>query len=181
LAQDSNNLFDNCDLFLVELRHMMGHRNKILGEEMNKNTEWLGQKGFWAFYVILLFLLRLFIGPMLTVLSLSDGFAWFIIHCMHTAITFVILHWLKGSPFWLTEDQGRYDNLTFWEQIDHGRQYTRNRKLMTLVPVVLFVLASYSCNWDFTVSSVSFLGLLVVLIPKLGYMHGVRVAGINEE
>lgn len=48
-----------------------------------------------------------------------------------------MLHWMKGTPFQLAEDQGRYDSDTFWEQIDHGRQGTVNRRIFTTVPLVL--------------------------------------------
>lgn len=51
-------------------------------------------------------------------------------------MTFYLFHWKKGSPF-PAEDQGHYDNLTWWEQMDSGRQLTRNRKFLTLVPVIL--------------------------------------------
>ena len=50
-----------------------------------------------------------------------------------------MLHWMKGTPFQLAEDQGRYDSDTFWEQIDHGRQGTVNRRIFTTVPLVLSV------------------------------------------
>jgi hypothetical protein len=50
-------------------------------------------------------------------------------------ITFYLLHWRKGSPF--GEDQGIYDRLTMWEQIDDGVQFTRTKKFFTAVPVVL--------------------------------------------
>jgi len=42
---------------------------------------------------------------------------------------------MKGTPF--ADDQGIYNGLTWWEQMDNGQQLTRNRKFLTLVPVVL--------------------------------------------
>ncbi|URD89110.1 ORM1-like protein, partial [Musa troglodytarum] len=50
-------------------------------------------------------------------------------------ITYHFFHWKKGTPF--SDDQGIYNNLTWWEQIDNGKQLTRNRKFLTVVPVVL--------------------------------------------
>ena len=50
-------------------------------------------------------------------------------------ITYWAFHWKKGTPF--AEDQGMYNMLTWWEQMDNGRQLTRNRKFLTVLPVVL--------------------------------------------
>lgn len=60
-----------------------------------------------------------------------------------------MLHWMKGTPFQLAEDQGRYDSDTFWEQIDHGRQGTVNRRIFTTVPLVLSVdeNSAQGCAW----------------------------------
>lgn len=53
-------------------------------------------------------------------------------HLLHGAVTYPLLHWNKGSPVQL--DQGRYDGLTFWEQLDDGVQHTATRKFFTAVP-----------------------------------------------
>lgn len=50
-------------------------------------------------------------------------------------VTYHFFHWKKGTPF--SEDQGIYNRLTWWEQVDNGKQLTRNRKFLTVVPVVL--------------------------------------------
>lgn len=55
--------------------------------------------------------------------------------CAHKQVTYRFFHWKKGTPF--AEDQGQYSMLTWWEQVDDGRQLTRNRKFLTVVPVVL--------------------------------------------
>ena len=53
-------------------------------------------------------------------------------HLLHGAVTYPLLHWNKGSPVQL--DQGRYDGLTFWEQLDDGVQHTATRKFFTALP-----------------------------------------------
>ena len=37
--------------------------------------------------------------------------------------------------------------MTFWEQLDDGVQNTSNRKVLTLVPVVLFLLATHGTDY----------------------------------
>jgi hypothetical protein len=61
-----------------------------------------------------------------------QGLAWTYVHLLHGAVTYPLLHWNKGSPVQL--DQGRYDGLTFWEQLDDGVQHTATRKFFTAVP-----------------------------------------------
>lgn len=61
-----------------------------------------------------------------------QGLAWTYVHLLHGAVTYPLLHWNKGSPVQL--DQGRYDGLTFWEQLDDGVQHTATRKFFTALP-----------------------------------------------
>jgi hypothetical protein len=46
-----------------------------------------------------------------------------------------MFHWLTGTPF--DADQGEFDGLTLWEQIDNGAQFTPAKKFLTALPIVL--------------------------------------------
>lgn len=35
--------------------------------------------------------------------------------------------------------QGKYGYLTWWEQIDNGTQFTWEKKILTIAPIVLYV------------------------------------------
>ncbi|KAL2334561.1 hypothetical protein Fmac_015774 [Flemingia macrophylla] len=50
-----------------------------------------------------------------------------------TRVTYHFFHWKKGTPF--AENQGIYNRLTWWEQVDNGKQLTRNRKFLTVAPL----------------------------------------------
>jgi len=147
----------------------------------NRNTEWLQYKGFWAYYVGLLFVLRLLFGAAFNFLALNDQYAWTALNVMHTLITFLVMHWVKGSPFWSYDDEGDNDALTFWEQIDNGMQATATRKYFTLIPIVIFLLATAASGFSPRVLFINFLILLVCIVPKLGFMHRARIAGINQD
>ena len=68
----------------------------------NKNTEWLDNRTFWAFYLLLVLL------SWVVVSSWTDpGMAWTWVHLGHGALTYYLLHWTKGSP--IQDDQGKYD------------------------------------------------------------------------
>jgi hypothetical protein len=50
-----------------------------------------------------------------------------------------MFHWVTGIPFENALHGGAYDDLTMWEQIDDGAQYTPAKKWLISVPVVLSV------------------------------------------
>lgn len=80
----------------------------------------------------------------------------------------------------MEEDQGKYDLLTFWEQVDSQVYGTRNRKLFTLMPVVLFVLATHGTDFRKQPLGLNLVVVLVLLIAKLPALHKVRIFGINK-
>jgi hypothetical protein len=48
-----------------------------------------------------------------------------------------MFHWVTGIPFENDLHGGAYDDLTLWEQIDDGAQYTPAKKWLFCVPVGL--------------------------------------------
>ncbi|KAL0428709.1 UNVERIFIED_CONTAM: hypothetical protein Sradi_0496900 [Sesamum radiatum] len=100
--------------------------------DLNRNTEWFTYPGVWTTYILILFFSWLIV---LSLTNCTPGMAWTIVNLSHFAVTYHFFHWKKGTPF--GDDQGIYNGLTWWEQIDNGKQLTRNRKFLTVVPVVL--------------------------------------------
>jgi len=119
-----------------------------------------------------------------------------VLHCCYSVVGAALLERGK-APFWrplktessfgpesppspgLLALQGKYDNLTFWEQLDDGVQYSSNRKFLTAVPVVLFILASHSTDYAHQPLALNLLAVILLVIAKLPVMHKVRVLGIN--
>ncbi|VAH35105.1 unnamed protein product [Triticum turgidum subsp. durum] len=106
--------------------------------DLNKNTEWFMYPGVWTTYIFILFVSWLLI---LSIFGCTPGFSLpsFCCYVLHVpalwVITYHFFHWKKGTPF--ADDQGMYNRLTWWEQMDNGKQLTRNRKFLVVVPVVL--------------------------------------------
>lgn len=118
-------------------------------------------------------------GPLFSyVLLYATGLAWTYVHLIHGVLTYYLLHWHKGSP--IDMDQGKYDKLTFWEQLDDGVQNTTNRKFFTAVPVVLFLLATHGSDYRRQPLGVNLAVVLVLVIAKFSGMHKVRLFGIGE-
>lgn len=52
-------------------------------------------------------------------------------------LSYLMFHWVTGVPFDNDLHGGAYDDLTLWEQIDEGAQYTPAKKWLFTVPVGL--------------------------------------------
>ncbi|CAM0905801.1 unnamed protein product [Alopecurus aequalis] len=156
--------------------------------DVNKNTEWFMYPGVWTTYILLLFFAWLLV---LSVSGCSPGAAWTAVNLGHFAvrtapvassylITYHFFHWKKGTPF-AADDQGIYNRLTWWEQIDNGQQLTRNRKFLTVVPVVLYLIASHLTDYNQPMLFLNTVAVLVLVVAKLPNMHKVRIFGINAD
>ena len=77
-------------------------------------------------------------------------------------------------------EQGSVRRLTHWEQLDHGEQYTPTRTFLTIIPILLFFLASFYSSYEPTHFAINFVSLMFVLIPKHHTFHRKRLFGINK-
>jgi hypothetical protein len=50
-----------------------------------------------------------------------------------------MFHYVTGVPFGSDSHGGAYDDLTLWEQIDEGAQYTPAKKWLVCMPIALLV------------------------------------------
>ncbi|KAL8141552.1 hypothetical protein V2J09_014584 [Rumex salicifolius] len=144
--------------------------------DLNKNTEWFAYPGVWTICILLVFFSWLLV---LSLLGCSSGIAWTVVNLSHFFVTFHFFHWKKGTPF--ADDQGMYNGLTWWEQVDNGKQLTRNRKFLTVVPVVLYLIASHTTQYQNPMLFFNTLVVFILLVAKLPNMHKVRIFGINGD
>jgi hypothetical protein len=140
---------------------------------INKNVNWLSAPGAWTFIVSLITLLWLLLSVVV-----EPGLAWTYVHLIHGVASYFMLHWMKGSP--IDTDQGRYDRLTFWEQLDDGVQYTKTRKFFTVLPLVLFLLATHGTDYRKQPLGLNLLVIVVLMLAKFPCMDKVRIFGINK-
>ena len=59
-------------------------------------------------------------------------------------------------------------------------QNTANRKFLTIVPVVLFLLATHGTDYRRQPLGLNLIVLLVLVVAKFPSMHKVRIFGINK-
>lgn len=62
-----------------------------------------------------------------------------------------MFHWVTGIPFQNELHGGAYDDLTLWEQIDDGEQYTPAKKWLLCVPIALYAELSLFVDIELTI------------------------------
>ncbi|KAJ8313627.1 hypothetical protein KUTeg_008188 [Tegillarca granosa] len=117
--------------------------------EENPTHSYLGSRGIWITYVLIIFLFHLLL---LSVPFFTVAVAWTLTNVFHDV----------------------------WEQIDNGQHFTPTKKFLTIVPIVLFFLASFYTKYDKVHFIVNAVALAVAVLPKLPMFHGVRIFGINK-
>lgn len=96
-----------------------------------------------------------------------------------------MFHYVTGVPFEPETHGGAYDDLTMWEQIDEGAQYTPAKKWLVCTPIVLFVnqssqvmymlftnllrflVSTHYTNYNPWAFALNFSALVFVLLAKL--------------
>ncbi|KAJ7098717.1 Orm1 type endoplasmic reticulum protein [Mycena belliarum] len=138
---------------------------------VNINADWVNAKGAWLIHVVLICLGKLIID---TVPGMTQQISW-------TLLSYLMFHWVTGIPFENDLHGGAYDDLTLWEQIDDGAQYTPAKKWLLSVPVVLFLASTHYTNYNPWLFAINITALVFVLIPKLPQLHRQRVRFMQDE
>lgn len=136
-------------------------------DEANHNVSWMHDPRAWVFYAIALVTVRMGITALLSP-WLDDEAQWTCLNVFHffvsrqpcsscayithmddslpcsgcEQLSFVGLHWARGTPIW--EDQGEFEDLTVWEQVDNGIPWTTTKKVLMIIPVLLYVIIQLS-------------------------------------
>jgi len=143
-----------------------------------RSVEFADKYSFWLYYIFLIFIVRygLWIAPFHIFHFWPQ---WTIVNITHAIVTFFLMHWRKGSATSI-DDDGASEVTTFWEALDCGMQYTPTKKFFTIVPIMLFLVASYEHEWKKRYFFVNIVALSLSVIPKMTFMDGIRLLGINK-
>ncbi|BGP44832.1 sphingolipid homeostasis protein orm1 [Rhodotorula kratochvilovae] len=129
----------------------------------------------WLIHVVLIGIAILLLE---TIPGMSQDLTWTIVNLGYLFVTYIVFHYVTGVPFDMTNNSGAFDNLTLWEQIDSGAQYTPAKKWLTSLPIFLFLLSTHYTRYDshpalFTLNLVAL--LFLGLAPKLPAFHRLRI------
>lgn len=136
----------------------------------NVNANWVHYKGAWVIHIVLIVLLKIFFN---LILVLDNDWKWTLTNLSYNIGLYIMFHQVKGTPFEF--NSGAYDNLTMWEQIDNGDQYTPTKKFLMLVPIGLFLVLTHYLNYKGNLFVLNGISCLCVVVPKLAIAHRLRV------
>ena len=145
---------------------------------INRNSEWVNGKGAWMIHPALTLAAKVFIDVLPGV---SQEASWTIVNLGYLLISYIMFHGITGIPFDPDLHGGAYDDLTMWEQIDQGAQYTPAKKWLFTMPIALFLLSTHFTHYNPWVFAINFTALLLVLIPKLPQLHRQRVRFLVDD
>lgn len=139
----------------------------------NVNASWVNAKGAWAIHWVLIAAGKLIID---NIPGMTTQISWTMVNLAYLSLTYLMFHWVTGVPFDSELHGGAYDDLTMWEQIDDGAQYTPAKKWLLSVPIILFLASTHYTNynpWTFAVNLTAL--ILFSIVPKLPVLHRQRL------
>lgn len=137
----------------------------------NLNANWVHFKGAWVIHFVIILLLKIFYGLFP---AISKETSWTLTNLTYVIGSYIMFHQVKGTPFEF--NSGAYDNLTMWEQIDNGDQYTPAKKFLMGVPIALFLISTHYSRYDLQMFILNFVICLIAVVPKLAISHRLRVS-----
>ena len=127
----------------------------------NMNANWVHFKGAWIIHIVIIMLLKVLYE---LVPIFSNEISWTLTNVTYVIGSYIMFHQVKGTPF--DFNNGAFDNLNMWEQIDNGAQFTPVKKFLLGVPIALFLISTHYSNYDLTLFVVNLIACLVVEIGR---------------
>lgn len=142
-----------------------------IDQSLNPNVaNWVHSKGAWIIHIVLILFLKIFFN---FISVLDNDWKWTLTNLTYNIGSYIMFHQIKGTPFEF--NSGAYDNLTMWEQIDNGDQYTPSKKFLMMVPIGLFLVSTHYSNYNLNLFILNGVSCLCVVVPKLAVSHRLRV------
>ena len=147
-----------------------GRSTPRLSHEINKNVNWIGKR-FYVFYTFVIlagaFIVYFFFARP-GIVTFYQGCT--IVHVGHGLISFAMMHLFQGAPGEL-RDQGEYHDMSWWEQLEGGLPWTLHKKILMLVPLLLFLFVSHLTAYSGSHLLINASILALVMVPKLRAVH----------
>ncbi|KAG0702411.1 ORMDL family-domain-containing protein [Suillus ampliporus] len=185
---------------IVKVEEVGGRTEELLDRSayLNINANWVNAKGAWLIHVVLVFMGKIIID---TIPGMTQQISWTLVNLIYLNVrsihpsaflspiaglwltchvspqlSYLMFHWVTGIPFDNELHGGAYDDLTLWEQIDDGAQYTPSKKWLFTAPILLFLASTHYTNYNPWLFAVNLTALIVLaIIPKLPQLHRQRV------
>ncbi|KAL5507934.1 ORM1 [Sanghuangporus vaninii] len=165
---------------LVKVENVGETQEELLDQSVyvNVNVEWVNRKGAWLMHPLLILMGKALIDSLP---GMTPQVSWTSVNLLYNALTYLMFHGVTGIPFQSELHSGAYDDLTLWEQIDDGAQYTPAKKWLICVPITLFLLSTHYTHYDPWLFTINITALVCNLVPKLPMFHHKRLRLFPDE
>lgn len=173
----------------------------------NRNTDWIAAGGP-ALLVTYISVILIFLLTFLAFVP-EPKVAWAMANLVHGIVSMVYLHWIKGNPAdYMDGTQGEMNAMTCWEQIvskppthlhlndtaapagspvrslrgsaTRAIKQLRSRDVLCVVPTLLAHAACHVADYQYEYALINVGVWAIVMLPKMPFMNGVRIFGINR-
>ncbi|ODV64091.1 Orm1 type endoplasmic reticulum protein [Ascoidea rubescens DSM 1968] len=138
----------------------------------NLNANWVNSKGAWCIHLVLIAFLKIFY-TFAYLNNIANQLIWTLTNMTYIVGSYIMFHQVKGTPY--DFNNGAYDNLTMWEQIDNGFLYTPNKKFLFLVPITIFLVSTHYANYNLNYFIINGVLCLIGIVPKFPFAHRLRI------
>ncbi|KAG8947298.1 hypothetical protein FRC04_010874 [Tulasnella sp. 424] len=165
---------------LLKVEEIRESVDDVLDQSMyaNVNQEWVNRKGAWLIHIVLILGGKLLFD---LIPGVTQNISWTMTNIAYMLLSFLMFHHVTGIPFQSDMHGGAYDDLTLWEQIDEGAQYTPAKKWLICLPIGLFLVSTHFTHYDPWLFAINITALLIVLIPKLPILHRQRIRILPDD
>lgn len=138
--------------------------------DVSQNVAWTLQRGSWVIHVLIVVFLKL------TLSTVFDGdMSWQLSLIVYNIGTFIFFHLIPGDPF-----SNRYGAYTFWEQLSEQLEDSSGLIFISLFPLMAFTTVNFIVEWNTILFWTCVTSLVLVVVPKLGFMHLRRILLFRE-
>lgn len=138
---------------------------------LSQNIAWTVHKGSFIAHISVVM-----IGHSILRFVFTKEMAYQVTPLLYNVITFVFFHLIVGDPF-----DTRFNDHSFWEQMVEQLGYGTTTIFFMVFPIVMFILINHLVVWNVYLFYLNILSLILVVVPKLGFMHRKRVFGLGRE
>ncbi|KAH8118635.1 Orm1 type endoplasmic reticulum protein [Phellopilus nigrolimitatus] len=165
---------------IVKVEQVTENQEQVLDQSLyaNINAEWVNRKGAWAMHPLLILTGKALID---SIPGMTQQVSWTSVNLLYMALSYLMFHYVTGIPFHNDMHGGAYDDLTLWEQIDDGAQYTPAKKWLLCVPIALFLLSTHYTHYNPWVFAINVTALVFCLLPKLPMFHHKRLRFLPDD
>ena len=133
-----------------------------------------------ALYGTLLFVVQILVMICYVPTNHMLTYSWTWTNVLHCLCTILLVHWKKGSIYYMDDSTGELNSLTVWEQLDATQDTRVVRETLMVIPCILTWIACHVVDYDKLICMINICCWMICMLGKLPCMNGVRLFGINQ-